>query len=53
MSDEEHHETFEATGAGASMTYPLVLLVRELWTPGGRLRWPGWIRVGWGLVLAG
>ncbi|WVR04300.1 eukaryotic translation initiation factor 5A-1 [Kwoniella sp. DSM 27419] len=23
MSDEEHHETFEAAGAGASLTYPM------------------------------
>ncbi|GFZ49028.1 Eukaryotic translation initiation factor 5A-2 [Saitozyma sp. JCM 24511] len=23
MSDDEHHETFEATGAGASKTYPM------------------------------
>lgn len=22
MSDDEHHETFEATGAGAALTYP-------------------------------
>ena len=29
MSDEEHHETFEATGAGASMTYPLVSLAQH------------------------
>lgn len=23
MSDDEHHETFEQAGAGASLTYPM------------------------------
>lgn len=32
MADEEHHETFESVGAGASLTYPMQVRTTEFYS---------------------